>query len=184
MKIRFSKQSGSALVVTLCTIGIIGLALAAHLDLTATQNRSVARSEAWNSALVMAETGIEEGVQALFVNSTNSSALIGQGWTSNSTTFTLSRTFGGGRYVMTISNVNPPVVYSTGYRTTPLGTNELARTVRATTIANSLFAKGLVAKGSISIGNGNVSSFDSLLDGFFVRCRFLQGFQSIHRFRQ
>ncbi len=169
MKIQISRQSGSALVVTLCTIGIIGMSLAAYLEMTATQNRSVARSEAWNSAMVMAETGIEEGVQALYINSTNSTALIGQGWSADGNLFNLSRSFSSGRYAMIISNVNPPVVYSTGYRTTPLGTQELSRTVRATTIANFLFAKGLVAKGSISVGNGNVSSFDSALDGFFVR---------------
>ncbi len=169
MKIRISQQSGSALVVTLCTIGIIGIALAAHLDMTATQNRSVARSEAWNSSLVMAETGIEEAVQALYRNSTNGTALTGQGWVSNGTVFTLSRAFDSGRYSMIISNSSTPVIYSTGYRTTPLGTNEISRTVRATTQINALFAKGLLAKGTISLGNGNVSSFDSAIDGNFVR---------------
>ena len=171
MKIRFSHQSGSTLIVTIVTTAIIGMTLAAYLNMTSNQHRSVVRSEAWGSAIVMAEAGIEEALQAM---SSNPYSLASQGWTSNETavlsigdfslfngnTFNMSRALSGGRYVVAVSNY-PPTIYSTGYRTTPLGTNELHRTVRVQTRINSLFGKGLVAKGAINIGNGNVDSFNS-----------------------
>ncbi len=169
MKIHLSQQSGSALVVTIVTTAIIGTTLAAYLNMVGTQHRSVVRSEAWGSSIVMAEAGIEEALQAMV---TNPSGLVAQGWTSNAVVlslngaitlpnvYTMSRDLSGGRYVASISNY-PPTIYCTGYRTTPLGTNELARTVRVLTRNAALFGKGLVAKGLINVANGNVDSFDS-----------------------
>ena len=157
MKIRLSRQSGSALVVTIVITAIIGTTLAAYLNMTSTQHRAVVRSQAWGAAIVMAEAGIEEALQAVVSSGHN---LAAQGWTSNANVFSMSRDLGEGRYVASISNY-PPTIYCTGYRATPLGTNELARTVRVSTRNAPLFGKALVAKGLIDIANGYVDSFDS-----------------------
>jgi hypothetical protein len=51
---------GGILFGTLITTAIIGLALAAYLTLTANQNQLIVRSQVWNSALAVAEAGVEE----------------------------------------------------------------------------------------------------------------------------
>ena len=44
MKIRISNESGSVLGTCLCTVAIMGITLAAYLDLVSAQNTSIARS--------------------------------------------------------------------------------------------------------------------------------------------
>src|SRR5690349_10347567 len=55
-------SQGSALAVTLIICGILGLLMASYLHMVKTQNLSVARAQAWNSALVMAEAGVEDAL--------------------------------------------------------------------------------------------------------------------------
>jgi len=62
MKIRIGRQQtkqGSALAVTLLTCGILGLLMGSYLYLVQGQRQSVARSQNWNSAIVVAEAGID-----------------------------------------------------------------------------------------------------------------------------
>src|SRR5262252_228594 len=61
-------QSGSVLVVTLFLAGILGLTLGYYLWLIRAQNILVARAEAWNSALALAEAGVEEGLAQVNVS--------------------------------------------------------------------------------------------------------------------
>src|SRR5215472_1562030 len=61
-------QSGSVLVVTLFLAGILGLTLGYYLWLVRAQNLLVARAEAWNSALALAEAGVEEGLAQINVS--------------------------------------------------------------------------------------------------------------------
>ena len=155
---RRHSESGSMLAITLIISALIGLTLAAYLDLTSFQNRSTVRSQSWNSAIPYVEAGLEEAMTQLYYNSTNLSS---NGWTLTNSVYFKSRTVGEGRYQVSISNCIPPVIYSIGYVRIPLSTNELSRTVRVNTYGGALFARGILTKGSINMGNGNTDSFDS-----------------------
>ena len=155
---RPASESGSILAVTLIMAALMGVTLAAYLDLTSSQNRATARSQAWNSAIPYVEAGLEEALTQLYYNSTN---LTANSWTSNYNAFTKSRSLTSGRYVVSISNCIPPVIYCTGYVPIPFSTNELSRVVRVNTYGGALFARGILTKGDINMGNGNTDSFDS-----------------------
>src|SRR5207249_7657805 len=58
---------GSILVVTLLLAAILVLTLGGYLWWVRTQNLLVAESQAWNSALALAEAGIEEGMAQINV---------------------------------------------------------------------------------------------------------------------
>src|SRR5439155_2677153 len=72
MRIRFNvdrRKYGSILIVTLLLAIILGTTLGSYLYWVRTQNVLIAQSQAWNSALAIAEAGIEEGMAQLNVNS-------------------------------------------------------------------------------------------------------------------
>src|ERR1043166_1006839 len=55
-------EAGGVLIVTLVLCVIIGVVVGSYLSLIGSQQGSVARSLAWNNALVVAEAGIEEAI--------------------------------------------------------------------------------------------------------------------------
>ena len=83
---RPSRRSGSVLVVTLLIAMVIGITLAAFMDLSGAAHRSVIRSGVWNSCVPLAEAGIEEALTHVYLNSTN---LATQGWTLSSSGITM-----------------------------------------------------------------------------------------------
>ncbi len=153
-------ERGSALLLSLMFSGILGFSLLAYLTLVSSQNLSVTRSQAWNHAMAMSEAGVEEALTQLALSATN---LAGNGWTLASGAYTKQRTMADGYYVVGISNVNPPVIYSQGYVLAPNSPAYLSpRTVRVTTQTTGLFASGLVAKGQVAlVGGVRTDSFDS-----------------------
>src|SRR6185312_1318805 len=69
MRISLSKAgkiSGNILLITILTGVVIGLTLIGFLTLVDGQSKSVQRSQTWNQSLVVAEAGIEDGMQ--FIN--------------------------------------------------------------------------------------------------------------------
>lgn len=66
--IRFKRDCGSVLMITLVVGGIIGFTLASYFTLINSQNRATLRSTSWNSAMASAEAGIEEALTHLNVN--------------------------------------------------------------------------------------------------------------------
>jgi len=161
MNLRSHHSRGSALVVTLILSAIIGLTILSYLDLTSAQNWAVTRSQQWHSIVPVMEAGVEEAFTQLYHGGSNLSA---NGWVLTSNAYTKSRSFGMGRYVVSISNVSPPVIYSQGYLKIPTSTGEISRVVRVTTTGGPLFSRGLVAKGSVGFSGNNVTidSYDSL----------------------
>ncbi len=170
---RSSRRSGSVLVVTLMISMVIGITLAAFLDLSGASHRSVVRSGVWNSCIPLAEAGIEEALTHVYLNSTN---LATQGWTLSSSGITMSngisltnavytktRSFSGGNYIATIQSGSTPTITVQGNLPKPLSTTEMiSRTIQVKTVGGALYARGLVAKGSIG-WNGSIlsDSFDS-----------------------
>ncbi|HEY5915395.1 MAG TPA: hypothetical protein VJA21_32835 [Verrucomicrobiae bacterium] len=57
------RQQGNLILVALILSGIAGLTLGSYLLLAQNQNVSIYRSQGWNSSMVVAEAGIEDGLQ-------------------------------------------------------------------------------------------------------------------------
>ncbi|MEY4200931.1 MAG: hypothetical protein RLZZ265_2671, partial [Verrucomicrobiota bacterium] len=150
-----SRRAGSVLVVTLMIGMIIGLTLAAFMDLSSAQHRSVIRSGVWNSCVPLAEAGLEEAFTHAYLNSTNMGS---QGWTTSTTGLTMSngvtlsgtvyyrsRSLNGGNYLAAIQPGSTPTFTVQGGLPKPLTTNDLIfRTIQVRTAGSSLFTRGLV----------------------------------------
>src|SRR5437660_835092 len=64
-----NRNAASVLLITMGICAILGILMASYLSMAQTQRFSVARAQAWNSALVVAEAGVEEAMADL--NNTN-----------------------------------------------------------------------------------------------------------------
>src|SRR5439155_20052749 len=165
MKLRnSSRQRGGAVVIALFTVGILGISLASYLSLVRAQNLSTVRSQAWNSALPLAEAGVEEAFAQIYYFQTN---VNGNGWSPSGTNaFSKTRQIGTGSYTASITPTNPPSIRCTGSALLQEGnfsTGYVSRTVFVTTSREALFAKAMVAKGQIDFNGNNIKtdSFDS-----------------------
>jgi hypothetical protein len=169
---------GSVLAVTLVLCGILGVFMGSYLYLVSAQQVSVARSQGWNSALVVAEAGVEESLAllSLIVDGTLEQQPPGSDfglWTKSGTTWRKdpdhrSSKFGRSFYTVTITNLvsgQNPVIISTGYVPGPLSRGTLARTVRVETEPRPAFrAKGpMIVNTTVNFEGFNVAtdSFDS-----------------------
>jgi hypothetical protein len=186
----YSRRAGSVLLTTMVITGILGFALASYLTMISTQNRSVWRSQVWNSTIPVAEAGIEEAIvhlnKSCVTNDITSAAVDwnADGWTSVSGGVQMTRWLGENHYVVTIVTNSPfspfqPGILSEGYVPALLSyapqtifaavgldqttTPSLARKIRVTTRQDGFIARGLVARDSIDLkGNGvTTDSFDS-----------------------
>jgi hypothetical protein len=181
------RTQGNILVVTLLTCFILGMGLASYLTLVSSQNYSVMRSLAWNSAIPLVEAGAEEALSQLHLNGITN--LASNGWTPVTSeygfAYYMKRQLGDSYFEAFITPTEPPVVHSHGYVPVPLRSGGfigallanlvvsdahpkgyVGRRVRLTTKNSALFAKGLVADGQINLNGNNVTtdSFDSLSD--------------------
>src|SRR5262252_3464601 len=144
MKLFTSKPAsnqGIALPVTLLTCVLVGLLVGSYLYLIGTQNLSVARSQNWHQALVVAEGGVEEAMALLNsgVQSPNFAIFpwtsAGSGVFKNDTNRPACK-FGSSYYQVSITNGfagASPVIISRGYVPGALGKPGLTRTVRVDT---------------------------------------------------
>jgi hypothetical protein len=166
---RRSRESGSVLLVTIVSVGIMGVMLASHLALASHQRRAVSRSQVWNECVPVAEAGIEEGLMNLNVNGV-SGLLNNTGWYSytytNGTFPGAVRILGQGAervYWVRVEGGANPTVVSDGFVRMPNTGQYLRRTIRATTTSQSPFPVGILAKGQITMNGNNVEvdSYDS-----------------------
>ncbi len=183
IKIRQNQLQGSALIVTLLTALIIGVALASFLTLVSNQNRSNMHGMAWNACIPMSEAGIEEALTQIRYNGITNLAANGWAWAADGL-YHKSRVLGDGTsYEVTIKPVEPPIIVSRGTVPAPLGPasqvgmilaqvvspNSTAtppsvkRRIKVNTSRSTAFVGAMVAKGEIDLAGNNVStdSFDS-----------------------
>ncbi len=162
MKIGYSRQQSSTLMITLVTTSILGFSLASFLKLIECQNISTMRSYYWNAALPVVEAGIEEALTQLRYSPTN---LAANGWVFKDGAYFKERSIGDRRFSVSLSTDNPPIIISRGFVTAQSEAVfiQRPRTVKVTVINTPVFAKGLVAKGAIAL-NGTIrsDSFDSM----------------------
>src|SRR5579872_4504293 len=114
------KTTGSALLVTMGAVFVIAIALTSYLALVSNQNRSVAQATAWNQAVPVLESGIEEALTQIhyyeYANYYGSN-----GWTLGADgLYHKNRTLSDGSYYsVSIQPTNPPIIVSTGYVVVP-----------------------------------------------------------------
>ena len=187
MKIKLNQTpQGNALIMTLLIALTLGSVLASYLNLVSQQNLTVMRSLAWNSAVGVCESGVEEALTHLHYRGITN--LLTDGWTSRIETdgvyYDKSRKIGGGcSYDVSIKAVLRPEISSTGHVPAPLTPSSplaaifaqtyggspsqsggiVSRSVKVTAAKYALFAKGMVAKGQINLNGNNIrtDSFDS-----------------------
>ncbi len=113
-------------MATLVISGILGFTLASYLTMVGTQNRSVVRSQTWNTSIPIAEAGVEEAIMHLNKNclwSDITRAAVNwnaDGWQTVSNGYQMTRYLGENHYVVTIATAAPnsemsPAILSEGY---------------------------------------------------------------------
>jgi hypothetical protein len=138
------------------------------------QRNLTGRSEAWNRALVLAESGIEEGLAHLNQNATNSIKLGTQGWVLSGAQYTMRRDFSDGYYEVAILAGGKPVITSTGYAVAPgnyasasgpmlaaAGTTTatpiyISRKVQVECDGKTALTKAIVARDKVNLNGKNV----------------------------
>jgi hypothetical protein len=173
---RTVERRGNVLLVVIVINSIIGLALASYLTLVSNQNRAVARSQVWNSALTVAEAGAEEALTHCYNN--YASNMAANGWAISGTAYFKSNAMQtaspaaslagsmallDGFYTVAITTNLPYVITSTGFYPMPGSSGYLSRTIRVTTRNLGVFFGSIVVKNNIDMNGNNVTtdSYDS-----------------------
>ena len=180
MKVKLQKKknavAGSVLLVTLATCVILGVLMGSYLSMIKSQHFSVARGQAWNNALVVAEAGVEEAMAQL--NDTNLVKLgieTAQGFNANKwlppdashsgywkTNILTDGVRTNGYYDVTIITANPanPLIISTGYVSGPISSPVLKRTVKvlAQPISKSTPSGGMMVTDTVDFKGFGIST--------------------------
>jgi hypothetical protein len=136
--------------------------LATYLVMTSQENLKVKRSIGWNTAMPMAEAGIEEACSQVNVNMTG---YWNDGWTFNTTNFVYNKTryLGDGYYSVDLNGWPGGLAFikSTGYGAWT-GSNYISRTVQITArTPTPFYPNGLIANNIGFQGNFYADSFNS-----------------------
>jgi hypothetical protein len=115
-------ENASVLLITLFAAGVLGITLASYLLMLRAEAVSVARSQAWNSALPLANAGIEEGLAKLNDGYLNSILPLNCSWscqmdTNNYYSVTVTATNNGAYLIASTGSVRVPAIATTITRT-------------------------------------------------------------------
>ncbi len=167
------QESGTALLASLLIAGIFATILGLYLSMTTQENLVVKRSTGWNTAMPLAEAGIEEACSQVTVNTNN---FLADGWTQNTNTLAYhkTRTLGDGYYSVDINGtIGVATITSTGYGHWAGGSNYISRTVEITAeLPTPYFPSGLIANTIDFHGNFNADSFDSRTNAYSTNGRY------------
>ena len=164
-----NKCRGIVLVTTLATVLVIAIIIASYLTLSNQVGNSVARSQAWNQAVPVLESGIEEALTQLHYAGTNSNLLVLNNWTYGlDGAYHKTRVFSDGTFfnVSILPSTNP-IIMSTGYvavmkNSSATVTNYVSRRVKVVTTRQGATPGGLNARTTISlVGTTYFDSYDS-----------------------
>jgi hypothetical protein len=167
------REGGSAALIALVTMAIVGFVLASYLTLIRVEKALTMRAQAWNTALPMAEAGIEEALT--HINTVGSANWEGRGWTLCNGLYVKSRNFTNGLWMASISPTDPPSISSRGFVVTGVPgmfatinleskmTSYASRSVRVNTGKEGLFTKAMVSRNELDLRGYSIQtdSFDS-----------------------
>jgi hypothetical protein len=154
-KLCTGSRSGSVLVGALIFALVIATCLVSYLLLVQNSDQRVARAQRWNSALSLAEAGVEEALCQL--NSGKGFTANGWGLSTNIGYGSLARTLGDGSYSVAIqldSTGTKATIYSTGTITAPITKDLISRAVKVQAKNDGLFSVAMGAVTNIT-GKGN-----------------------------
>jgi hypothetical protein len=166
---------GSVLVITLFIALLLGMVLTSYLLLIRAQNVSVARSQAWHTALTAAEAGVEEALAQLNVAPLTTNLSFDLAWRSEIGGYVLDQprnlnvgpNLAGNSYAVRLVSAVPPtasaIIYATGYANVPAISVTLTRTLEVVTTNAPLFTVGAVVRDGLNLNGYNfmADSYDS-----------------------
>jgi hypothetical protein len=176
-KLKRSDCSGSILLITLAICVILGVLMGSYLAVIKTHHFSVTRAQCWNSAIVVAEAGVEEALAQL--NDTNLlklGLLTYQGFNANKwlppdaahpngywkTNILKNGSDVSSYYDVTIitNNLANPLIVATGYVSGPISSPVLARTVqvRAQPITKTVPGGAMVVTDTVEFKGFGIST--------------------------
>jgi hypothetical protein len=151
------------MVSMLLMAALVGVVVTSYVTMVSGNQQAVARSEAWNSSLVIAEAGVEEALAHLQKNFPTN--ILGEGWTfDDGFSVSRNRALDDGSYDVNIGLSLTPTITSRGsYRIRGNNSTSLTRTVRVRTIWTNYVANAIATKLGIKLNGYTVSSdsFDS-----------------------
>lgn len=155
--------SGGILLVTLVVCSLVGIMLACYLRMVGSQHSYTFRSQTWNNAMPVCESGVEEAMAHLnYYGTTNDFAV--NGWVLDGGLYKKDRATTDGRYSVSIDTNFPPTVTSRGEVLAPLQSDRwISRSVRVRTKWNRRFPQSVLVKGSVDLGgtSSRIDSFNS-----------------------
>jgi Tfp pilus assembly protein PilX len=163
---RATSENGSVLLIVLCIAIVLGIVAMGYMYLVSTQHRLVAQSESWNTALSVAEAGIEDGLAQVNVAfGTNYSPSATTNWTYSSGIYgPKSQTLSNGTYSAIIIGTTPcPTIIATGYAAVSYTLQPVQRVIQVETTNQPMFpsAMSVVTLIDLKGNNLNVDSYDS-----------------------
>jgi hypothetical protein len=169
-------QAAGVLIICLCWAMVIGIALTGVMVMAEFENGTVARSQAWNTSMVVAEAGIEDALALLNKNVGTSTSwtnnLTGDGWTNVSGVVSTTRYMGTNSYnksnyytVYITNSTSPSNILAVGtvwYPDPWHGTTQISRAVDITTTSNGLSTYGILLRNGVTLSGAiSVQSFNS-----------------------
>lgn len=161
-------RAGSVLVMALTICIVIGTILGSALLLLQSRYKINIRATAWNTAIPVAEAGVEEAMTHLQDDSNSPAA---NSWTltniAGQNVYWKQRSFSDGSYFYTTiynATSNNPIIYSSGFVLAPFSTNSyITRTIKVlATNPPTVFTKAIAAVGTITLqGSAYVDGFNS-----------------------
>jgi hypothetical protein len=157
------KPRAIVLPVTLCVILVLAIILAAYNTLVNNRNSAVVRSQQWNQAIPVVESGIEEALTQLHYAGTNSALLTSNSWTYGlDGLYHKARTNADGTYyAVSIQPLTNPIIISTGWVQVMGISGTINRRVKVVTTPQRPNGGGLNAKNGITTDKMTIDSFDS-----------------------
>jgi Tfp pilus assembly protein PilX len=159
--IQKKSEQGGILVGILIVGVVVSTVLIALVALVTQEHRMLTKSTTWNSALPLAEAGVEEAMSHLRQVGVGPRSV--NGWTLTSVTNVyLTRTNSQGAFKVLVSGASPPIITSTGMVWSARDSKYIQRRIRANTKGVSYFMNAISAKKKIDLsGTATVDSFDS-----------------------
>jgi uncharacterized protein with PQ loop repeat len=153
-----NSERASALLVVMLITGILTFLVSSYLILTVSQNKLVTRSLCWNTAMPIAEAGIEEALAHVHKNPTN---FANDGWSKSGTNYSMQHWIGSNNYSVTIGTQGMMMTITSTGNAWRQDTNYLSRTVQLSAEIWNFQQVGLVARIVTFGGDFTADSYDS-----------------------
>lgn len=155
-------RSGSALAVTIILCVLVSAIVGSYLKLATTELKMSDRAFRQNSALNLAEIGVEDAAWSLNNNDWADWTTVRGSHVKRVTNIDLGDAYFGTYTTFVYRPDRTPVIFSEGKTTDQFG-NEVIKQVRVEVVPRSVFANGMTAEGEMVFGGGEayVDSYES-----------------------